>query len=205
MAKKYLDNDGLLYFWQKVVNKLISKDGSKVLSDKNYTKEEKTKLSGIEVGAEVNEIDSIKVNDASKIITNKTVDITVPTKVSDLTNDEGFISDYTETDPMFSASAATGETSSDISSWNSKAEVSDIPTNNNQLTNGAGYQTESEVETAIDTKISSAYKIKGPIGFASLQSATSSKEDLYTTLLIVLQQLMISLKMLEIHIQQVQI
>lgn len=45
----------------------------------------------------------------------------VPTKVSDLTNDSGFISSYTETDPVFSASAASGITSSDITNWNSKA------------------------------------------------------------------------------------
>ena len=45
---------------------------------------------------------------------------TVPTKVSDLTNDSGFITSYTETDPVFSASAAAGITSTDISNWNAK-------------------------------------------------------------------------------------
>lgn len=45
---------------------------------------------------------------------------TVPTKVSQLTNDSGFISSYTETDPVFTASAAHGITSTDISNWNSK-------------------------------------------------------------------------------------
>ncbi|MBQ5477787.1 MAG: hypothetical protein IIT64_08330, partial [Bacteroidaceae bacterium] len=55
---------------------------------------------------------------------NKTANITVPTKVSELTNDSGFITGYTETDPVFSASAASGITSSDISDWNSKSEVS---------------------------------------------------------------------------------
>lgn len=50
----------------------------------------------------------------------------VPTKVSDLTNDSGFISSYTETDPVFSASAAAGITSTDISNWNAK--VSDDKT-----------------------------------------------------------------------------
>ena len=45
---------------------------------------------------------------------------TVPTKVSDLTNDSGFISSYTETDPVFSASVAAGITSTDISNWNNK-------------------------------------------------------------------------------------
>lgn len=45
---------------------------------------------------------------------------TIPTKVSDLTNDSGFISSYTETDPVFSASAAAGITSTNITSWNNR-------------------------------------------------------------------------------------
>ena len=47
---------------------------------------------------------------------------TIPTKVSDLTNDSGFIT--SETDPVFSASAASGISSSDITSWNGKSTVS---------------------------------------------------------------------------------
>ena len=174
MTKKYLDNNGLLYVWQKIKGGFVAKDGSKVLSDNNYTTEEKNKLSGIESGAEVNEIDVIKVNGTAQTISSKEVDITVPTKVSDLTNDSGFLS--SETDPVFTASAAYGISSTDITNWNAKAEISDIPTNNNQLTNGAGYQTASDVETAIDTKISSAYKIKGSVAFASLPALSSNKE-----------------------------
>lgn len=44
----------------------------------------------------------------------------VPTQTSQLANDSGFITGYTETDPVFSASAAAGITSGDISSWNGK-------------------------------------------------------------------------------------
>ena len=47
-------------------------------------------------------------------------DTSIPTKTSDLTNDSGFITSYTETDPVFLASAASGITSSDITNWNSK-------------------------------------------------------------------------------------
>lgn len=45
---------------------------------------------------------------------------TVPTNVSAFTNDAGYLTSYTETDPVFSASAAGGITSTDISNWNSK-------------------------------------------------------------------------------------
>ena len=42
----------------------------------------------------------------------------LPTTTSQLTNDSGFITSYTETDPVFSASAAAGITVADISNWN---------------------------------------------------------------------------------------
>lgn len=42
--------------------------------------------------------------------------------------------------------------------FNDIAVKSDIPTNNNQLTNGAGYQTASQVSTAVSTAISSQTK-----------------------------------------------
>ena len=65
-------------------------------------------------------IDTFTANASS----NKTVNVTVPTKVSDLTNDSGFITSYTETDPIFTASAAAGITSSNISDWNAKMDSS---------------------------------------------------------------------------------
>jgi hypothetical protein len=46
--------------------------------------------------------------------------ISVPSKVSDLTNDAGYITSYTETDPVFSASAAHSITSADIAVWNTR-------------------------------------------------------------------------------------
>lgn len=48
----------------------------------------------------------------------------LPTKTSDLTNDSGFLTSYTETDPIYSASPAAGITSADISSWDAKSNFS---------------------------------------------------------------------------------
>lgn len=48
---------------------------------------------------------------------NVTANITVPTDTGDLTNGAGFITGYTETDPIFSASASAGITSTDIGNW----------------------------------------------------------------------------------------
>lgn len=88
------------------------------------------KLVGIEEGAEVNTIETIKVNGVEVTPVDKVVDITIasadvptktseltndsgfitasdiptiPTKTSDLTNDSGFITGYTESDPTVPA------------------------------------------------------------------------------------------------------
>ena len=55
----------------------------------------------------------------------------VPTKVSELQNDSGYITDYTETDPVFSASAAAGITSSNITNWNKAVKYHSWDTSNN--------------------------------------------------------------------------
>ena len=48
MANKYLDNNGLLYLWQKITNLFVKKDGDKVLSTNDYTTADKEKLQGLE-------------------------------------------------------------------------------------------------------------------------------------------------------------
>lgn len=44
---KYLDQNGLLYFWQKIVSKFVAKESGKGLSTNDYTTEEKNKLAGL--------------------------------------------------------------------------------------------------------------------------------------------------------------
>ncbi len=73
----------------------VDKVTGKGLSTNDYTTTEKNKLSGIASGAQVNVIETIKVNNTAQTVTSKAVNITVPTKVSDLTNDSGFITGVT--------------------------------------------------------------------------------------------------------------
>lgn len=65
-------------------------DSNYVHTDNNYTTTEKNKLSGVASGAQVNVIESVKVNGTAQTVSSKSVNITVPTKVSDITNDSGF-------------------------------------------------------------------------------------------------------------------
>lgn len=55
------------------------------------TDAEGTKLSGIATGAEVNVIEIVKRNGTPLAVSDKAVDISVPTKVSELQNDSGYI------------------------------------------------------------------------------------------------------------------
>lgn len=67
----------------------------KGLSTNDYTTNEKNKLSGIAVGADVSTIKSISKNGtALSIDSNKNVNIEVPTKVSQLSNDSGYLTEH---------------------------------------------------------------------------------------------------------------
>lgn len=82
---------------------------------------------------------------------------TIPTNTSDLNNDSGFITSYTETDPVFSASASSEITPTDIINWNNKSDFSGdyddltnkptIPTATSDLTNDSNFTTLSLVHT----------------------------------------------------------
>ena len=252
MAKKYLDDQGLLYFWQKITSKFVAKDGNKVLSTNDYTTTEKNKLAGIESNANnyslptasSSTLGGVKIGSGLSIsegvlnadsatwseisgrptkLTDFTNDLSyktaynstsnkiatesdLPTKVSDLTNDgdgttgSAFATeDYVDTYGGKIDKIKVNGTEQTITN---KAVDITVPTNTNQLTNGAGfitginssdvttalgytpynstnpsgYQTSSDVETAINTKISSTYKAKGSVTFANLPSATSTNE-----------------------------
>lgn len=102
--------------------------------------------------------------------TNATANITVPTKTSDLTNDNGYVVDvnYNHTDNNFTDALATKlggiETGAQVNvqaNWSEASTSSDayiqnkptIPTATSDLTNDSGYQTASDVSSAIETAI----------------------------------------------------
>lgn len=114
--QKLIDLDLLAYFKLKLdllfANK-VDKENGKGLSSNDYTSDEKTKLSGIAAGAQVNVLEGIQKNGATVSITNKIANITVPTKTSDITNDSGFITSAavptaTSTTPKMDGTAAVG-------------------------------------------------------------------------------------------------
>ena len=67
------DNSSDAFIKNKPEN--LVQDANYVHTDNNYTTAEKTKLAGIETGAEVNVIETVKVDDTPLTVTNKTVNI----------------------------------------------------------------------------------------------------------------------------------
>ena len=83
-------------------------------------------------------------NDAGYITTADTQDFVTSADVETQITDKGYITGYTETDPVFQASAASGITENDIQNWNSKLDSSAL----------TPYYTAVQTETAIDNAVS---------------------------------------------------
>lgn len=103
MSRKFLDYDGLIYVVEKVKGLIPKKtsdiandsnfvsDSNYVHTDNNFSADAKTKLDNIEANAQVNTIESIKVNSVVQAIaSDKSIDISVPTDTDDLTNSAGY-------------------------------------------------------------------------------------------------------------------
>lgn len=156
---------GAYYTSSQVDNLLANKvtvESGKGLSTNDYTTTEKDKLAAIESGAEVNIIETVKVNGTTLTPTNKAVDVTVPTKTSDLTNDINFVSDssYVHTDNNFTttlkdkldgiANGAEVNVQPDWSVTNTSSDAyiknkPSIPTKTSDLTNDSGFITDAGV------------------------------------------------------------
>lgn len=86
---KFLDYDGLLYFWQQVKGKLnnkVDKEDGKQLSSNDYTTTEKNKLAGISSGAQANVIETVQLNGNSITPADKTVNVQVSKSTVGLNN-----------------------------------------------------------------------------------------------------------------------
>ena len=133
---KYLSNDGKKAYWAEV-----------------------------QVGEE-NKIDAIEVNGVKQPIVDKTVNIAVPTKTSNLSNDSGYITNEALDDYATKAELPTKvsqlENDSKFineSTLDGYAKTVDIPTKTSQLDNDSGYITNSALtdyakKTEIPTKTS---------------------------------------------------
>lgn len=120
-----------------------------------FTMPEKEKLENIESGAQVNVIESIKVNGTAQTITNKEVNIVIPTAVSDLVNDAAYITNAVDGLVNYSK---TSEFAS-VAFSNDYADLDNVPTKLSDFTNdivGNGTLTIQKNGTTVDTFNSNA-------------------------------------------------
>lgn len=167
---KYLDYDGLVYYHSKVktaLNNKVDKVSGKGLSTNDFTNTLKNKLDGIATGAQVNVIEGVNVNGSAVTPTNKIVNLTIPTKLTDLTNDGNFVTDanYVHTDNNFTttlknklngiAAGAEVNVQSDwsVTSTSSDAYIKNKPTKVSQFTNDSGFQNATQVQDAINAAL----------------------------------------------------
>lgn len=175
--KNYLDKNGLLYLWTKLKEIFVKKDGNKVLSDNNYTTEEKSKLARLEnytlPKATMTTLGGIKAGAGVEVAEDGTLNATGGGTADSVAwenvqNKPSTIAGYGITDAK-----VDGKT---VSIGGNQVTV---PTNNNQLANGAGYQTASEVQNAINHAVSSAYKYKGSVANQEALPESPDVGDVY--------------------------
>lgn len=147
---KYLDENGLLYYNQKLNTKFegkVDKDGNKVLSDVNFTSAYETKLKGLEnytlPTASAETLGGIKVGAGLQISEQGTLSATGGGTADSV--------DWENVQDKPTTIAGYGISDASISGQKVTLGSNSVtvPTNNNQLTNGAGYQTASQVQSAI--------------------------------------------------------
>ena len=164
--EKLIDLDLLSYFKSKLdllFATKVDKETGKGLSSNDFTSAEKTKLSGVATGAQVNVLEGIQKNGTTVTITNKIANISVPTKTSDLTNDSNFAADasYVHTDNNYTSAEktklsgiATGAEANVIETVkvnntaltpSNKAVNVTVPTKTSDLTNDSGFITTSDI------------------------------------------------------------
>lgn len=195
MADNYLNNTGLTYYHNRIKALFASQSDLDALDAKVDEI--------ISEGGEPNVIETVKVNGTALAPdAQKAVDVTVPTATSDLTND----GDGTDSNSPFATQAyvAANGGKIDVIKVNGTAQTIAnkevnlaVPTAVSDLTNDSGFQTssdvstaistalangndhymtESDVDSAIDAKVAGVYHPKGSIAFANLPALSSANE-----------------------------
>lgn len=180
---KYLDENGLLYLWGKIKTALgnkVDKVDGKGLSTNDYTTAEKTKLSGIDEGANKITVDTALSSSSANPVQNKAINTALGNKVDKVSGKGLSTNDYTTDEknklanlenyslPVASANtlggvkvgaglainsgvlSATGGGTADAVDWDN---VTNKPTKVSEFTNDAGYQTSSQVDTIVTNAI----------------------------------------------------
>lgn len=159
----YLDATGLSQVWAAIIANFVQQEAGKGLSANDLTDALLEKLNGIAAGAQVNVIESVKVNGVALDITEKGVNVLVPTGAL------ASLDKVSESD-LDTALAAL------INSHATKSYVDDeLAKKADAATTIAGYgitdaytkgEADTAIKNAVDIAVAGVYKVKGSIAFA---------------------------------------
>lgn len=189
-ARKFADYDNVAYIWEKIKNTFVAKENGKGLSEANYTQTEKTKLAGIEAGAEAN------VNADWEAVTG---DAAILNKPSNVVSDANYVhtdNNYTSTEKNKLAGIAAGAEVNVNADWNAAsgdAQILNKPTiptvdqtmsdsSTNAIANSIvkGYIDDAIAGvTGIDFQIVQALPATGEKGVIYLVSHSGTAPDVY--------------------------
>lgn len=177
MADKLVAKTQLQYFKGKLDaknnEKYVAKEAGKVLSTNDFTNAYKTKLDGIEAGANKTVVDESLNKKSTNPVQNKVI----ATKLEEIASQGGEPNTIETIKVNGSPLKPDGSKAVDIS----------VPTKVSQLTNDSGYQTAANVERTLTSKnyatksdISSVYKYKGSVEtYAELPESKQQIGDVY--------------------------
>lgn len=177
MADKLVAKTQLAYFKGKLDakndEKYVAKEAGKVLSTNDFTNAYKTKLDGIEAGANKTVVDESLNKESTNPVQNKAI----ATKLEEITSQGGEPNTIETIKVNGSPLEPDGSKAVDIS----------VPTKVSQLQNDSGYQTAANVEQTLTSKnyatksdISSVYKYKGSVEtYGELPQSEQQIGDVY--------------------------
>ena len=167
----------LITLVKTALNGKVDKVEGKGLSTNDYTTEDKTKLGGVETGANKTVINNTLTSED----TTQALSAAQGKALKDALDEmEGSLSELGYGDMLKSAYDADNDGVVDNAAAlggvpaNQFAKKADIPTDNANLTNGAGYQTAQQVQSAIGSAIAATYRPQGSIAFADLPVPSAS-------------------------------
>lgn len=194
---KFLNQDGLLYFWQQIKAKLegkVDKVDGKGLSTNDFTTAEKEKLANIAAGANKTVIeDALTSTSAANALSanqgrvlNERIDDVIESmgelgygdmmKATYDADNDGKVDQALHADQA--DKAANADKAADADKFGGQApayyaKASEIPTDNSQLTNGAGYITQA----AVPTKVGALENDAGYITQAAIPTKVSAFQN----------------------------
>lgn len=174
MADKLVAKTQLSYFKGKLDEEFVAKETGKGLSTNDFSNTYKTKLDGIEEGANKTVVDSALNTESTNPVQNKVI----ASKLDEITSVGG--------EPNKIEVIKVNGTQQEIEPSDKSVDIS-VPTKVSQLQNDSGYQTAANVEQILTSKnyatksdISSVYKYKGSVEtYANLPSSGQTTGDVY--------------------------